>query len=341
MIISENKEPNLEEFKQLVYTANDILNSEIAPTLNTIEHAGRNLEGVVLTAMNQAAKGTKFEGTLDLISGQKFPDIVAGKFYGVEVKSTKDDKWETIGNSVNETTRVKDVKRIFIIFGKLANHVEFRTRPYEECLSEVVVTHYPRYKIDMDLPENQTIFNKIGIEYDELRNLDNPIEPIVSYYRKQLKDGETLWWINDGKVMDTVAPMKIRLWRTLSDEEKEAFTIEAFLLFPCILHSGKKKYEPLSLWLVSRYGIVSTSMRDIFTAGGKVNIGKFKAVPQIFAKINKFKSSIVKNILTADEITLRQTWKVNEISANRVEQWITIASSKNASYGNLLKFILL
>lgn len=93
------------------------------------------------------ALGTPFENKIDLVSGQRFPDIVVQGYYGVEVKSSKDKNLITVGGSVNESTRIKDVKKIFLTFGSLIEPVNFYSRPYEECLSDVV-THYPRYKID-------------------------------------------------------------------------------------------------------------------------------------------------------------------------------------------------
>ena len=56
-----------------------------------------------------------------------------------------------------------------MLFAKLASPIEFRCRPYEECLSEVVVTHSPRYLIDMNLAIGKTIFDKIKTPYNELR----------------------------------------------------------------------------------------------------------------------------------------------------------------------------
>lgn len=113
--------------------------------------------------------GQHFENTIELIGGQKFPDIVANKYYGIEVKTTTQNHWKTTGNSVLEGTRVDDVERIYMLFAKLASPIEFRCRPYEEVLSEVVVTHSPRYLIDMNLKVGNTIFDKIKMPYDTLR----------------------------------------------------------------------------------------------------------------------------------------------------------------------------
>ena len=62
---------------------------------------------------------------------------------------------------------------------QLGSPIEFRARAYEECLSEVVVTHSPRYLIDMNLEKGKTIFDKINISYDTLRKKQNPIKPII------------------------------------------------------------------------------------------------------------------------------------------------------------------
>ncbi|WP_212744209.1 hypothetical protein [Maribacter sp. ACAM166] len=59
--------------------------------------------------MTDLAVGSEFENSIELIGGQKFPDIVAKKFYGIEVKTTTQNHWKTTGNSVLESTRVDDV----------------------------------------------------------------------------------------------------------------------------------------------------------------------------------------------------------------------------------------
>lgn len=157
---------------------------------------GNKLENVVADVMADRAKGTPFENSIELISGQKFPDIIANKYYGIEVKTTKQNHWTTTGNSVLESTRVDGIERVFMLFGKMVNPVEFKCRPYEDCLSEVVVTHSPGYLINMDLQAGHTIFDKLDIPYDTLRNFSNPLKPITDYYRQFLKPGEEVWWLD-------------------------------------------------------------------------------------------------------------------------------------------------
>jgi len=112
---------------------------------------------------------------------------VAQNYYGIEVKTTTQNHWKTTGNSMLESTRVENVERIFMLFAKLASPIEFRCRPYEEVLSEVVVTHSPRYLIDMNLEKGKTIFDKIKMPYDTFRKQESPIRPIVDYYKSKLK----------------------------------------------------------------------------------------------------------------------------------------------------------
>ena len=190
MIISENKKPPLEDFQDLMMKTDTMLNVEAKG--RELYYKGRNgtqLEEDVYDALSRCALHTPFEGTIQLVSGASFPDIVANRFYGVEVKSTNKNHWKSIGSSILESTRNQNVERIFLTFGKLGAPVAFKSRPYEECLSGISVTHYPRYQIDMELGKGETIFDKMGISYDTLRKMDNPVAPVSQYYKKQLKPG--------------------------------------------------------------------------------------------------------------------------------------------------------
>jgi len=329
MIMSTNREPSLNEFKRLVDDATAKLNEDAVK--RNIYYLTRNaqlLEDDVFDFLIKTAINTKFEGTIEKISGQKFPDIIAGKYYGIEVKSSKDDKWITLGGSINESTRVEDVERIYLIFGKLIDPIEFRCRPYEDCLSDVVVTHYPRYKIDMNLKKGETIFDKMNTTYDELRLIEDPVGEIVEYYRKQLKPGESLWWT--GKVAKEeqikAAPIKIRLWNTITQDEKLFYIVTGFVLFPELMSNSSAKYEKFALWLVANHGIISTSTRDSFSAGGQGDIGKFKNLPKIFTHIYENADSILKILEYTEENILFETWNVNKIEKDRVSQWINLIS---------------
>jgi hypothetical protein len=316
MIISSNKEPDLKAFKALVNDATSRLNADSA--VREAYYLKRNaqlLEDDVCSALKAAAVCTPFANTIQKVSGQRFPDIVAARYYGVEVKSSKDESWTSLGGSVNESTRVRDVERIFLTFGKLCSPIEFCSRAYEECLSEVVVTHYPRYKVDMRLLQGETIFDKMHTTYDALRSSEAPVAKIISYYKSQLKQGESLWWAGDSP--EEASPFKLRIWGTLSQQEKRELTVCAYALFPELLSSSASKYSRASMWLAAQHGVVSTSMRDSFSAGGRASIvtdsGTFENLPRVFANINELSSLIALKILQTDKAVLCETWGVNKI----------------------------
>lgn len=330
MIISENNEALLKEFQQLMEKTDILLNKDAREREDYyIKRGGIALEKDVFEALCECAKGTRFHNTIYLVSGASFPDIVANKYYGVEVKSTKKNHWTSIGSSILESTRNQDVERIYLTFGKLGKPVEFKSRPYEECLAGIAVTHYPRYQIDMRLEKGETIFDKMGIPYDELRVMDNPVTPVSKYYKSRLGQGERLWWTGDE---EAALPPVIKLWNTLSAKEKELYTVHAYALFPEMLSSSSKKYERYALWLASQNGIVNPNVRDSFSAGGQVPLQTNKGVtvmmPAAFGKINKYKAHIEKILYETSEEELIDSWGVDKIEKDRIKQWCYLLSAE-------------
>jgi len=348
MVISTNPKPDLKDFVSLLKNTTDALNTDVSTKEEYfISKAGNKLEGIVCEAMRHIAKGSQFEGTIELISGQRFPDIVANRFYGVEVKSTTQNHWKTTGNSVLESTRVADVERIYMFFGKLAKPVEFRYRPYEECLADIVVTHSPRYLINMNLNDGETIFDKLSLPYDTLRTMENPIRPIVDYYKAQLKDGEELWWMDSGKVSEEAASnIAIRLWNNISAEERNSIAIGAMACFPELFGKHKNKYKRLAVWLVSKYGIVSPSLRDSFTAGGQFNFDfkgvPYKNVPKVFEHLINSAEDVFIYLLNQSNFELSHYWwnaRVND--KNKIMTWIELVSEHSKTNKFDPTFILL
>jgi hypothetical protein len=251
---------------------------------------------------------------------------VANRFYGVEVKSTNKNHWKSIGSSILESTRNQNVERIFLTFGKLASPVAFMSRPYEECLSGISVTHYPRYQIDMQLEIGKTIFDKMGIPYDTLRKMENPVAPVSQYYKQLLKPGESLWWASGADIEETVAPPTVRLWGSLSHEEKNYYTVQGYALFPEILScNNMKKYQRYALWLATNCGIINTNIRDQFSAGGRVEIvtarGVCERVPAAFGRIKQYKDLIVETLISANADVLKEYWMIDNLPENRLLYW--------------------
>ncbi len=334
MIISTNREPSLEEFELLCQRMCAYMNDRAkAEPEYYLSKGAQRLEPEVKAALDIVAKGTRFENTIEIIGGQRFPDIVVARYYGVEVKSTKEDKWTMIGGSVAEGTRVEDVEHIFILFGKLHKPIEFRIRRYEECLCDIAVTHSPRYKIDMELKKGETIFDKMGIPYHEMLKLANPIEPVVEYFRSILKPGESLWWVNGKDAAEGDAPAKIRMWKTLSKEEREELVAQGFALFPELFSRRLNKYERFTLWLVANHGVISPSMRDPFSAGGQIDIRVnghlYRQLPRKYGQLAACKTRVKETVMSLDNDTISFAWNtVVERAGARMGRWISLVAEE-------------
>ncbi len=297
--------------------------------------------------MADLAVGTSFENSIELIGGQKFPDIVAKKYYGVEVKTTTQNHWKTTGNSVLESTRVDNVERIFMLFAKLANPIEFRCRPYEEVLSEVVVTHSPRYLIDMNLEQGKTIFDKIKMPYDILRKKENPIRPIIDYYKSKLKPGEELWWM-DAENNSKASNIVIRIWNNLSLKEKEKLTIQAMVYFPELFGNSGNKFGRLAIWLVTHEAVVCPNVRDLFTAGGKndyvINKKVYQKIPRILLNLFDNIPSIIEIIMQTPAFELSEYWETKTTDKTKLFDWIELIAEhakkiKDAKHLNIKQML--
>src|SRR5690606_2327726 len=101
MIISINSDPNRNEFDTLLGSTIDELNVHAQKSYKKIATLlGRQLDAYVKDGKTDLAMGTPFENSIELIGGQKFPDIVAKEYYGIEVESTTPSHWKTTGNCV-------------------------------------------------------------------------------------------------------------------------------------------------------------------------------------------------------------------------------------------------
>ncbi len=298
MIISERTDKDKVDFENLLAKSYNIINQAAkSDSKYFIQRSATDFEEDMFYSLCEAAKGTDFDKSIVLISGHKFPDIVVKKFYGVEVKTTRQDYWKSTGNSVLESTRVDNVERIYIFFAKLTDPIGFKYRLYQECLYDIAVTHSPRYLIDMELNLGKSIFDKIGMSYDVLRSIDNPIKPIVSYYRSISKRGEEPWWMDSGETPEVLLKPTVSLWSNLSVEEQVFLRNEAMARFPEIFGRSSSKYQNLASWLAARHGIVDSSLRDRFSAGGKVDleVGKnvYKSLPRVFLHLKNNASEII------------------------------------------------
>lgn len=300
-VYNKNKQIALQEFDLFMSKTNTYMNKLAQDTNYYVGCDSKQLEKEVLSAMKEQCKGTSFlPDDIQLVSGQRFPDIIASKHFGVEVKSTKENKWVSTGSSIVESTRIEDVNHIYMLFGKLGGKpIEFKCKPYYNCLYDIAVTHSPRYLIDMEITQERTIFSKMGIEYDKFRLSEDPISTVRSYYLEKIKKEKRMampWWIGS----ETVTSPTLRLWsgRSLDQEKQNIYKAQLLILFPTEICNSN--YDRATLWLCIRHSIINTHFRDLFTAGGQVQIENC-CCPAIIKRILRV-APIVKQILLEESL---------------------------------------
>ena len=194
-----------------------------------------------------------------------FPDIKVNGF-GVEVKYSKRDTWNAVGNSIFEGMRDTSVSEVYVLFGKIGGSMEVRWGRYKECVAHVRVSNSPRFVVDMDSKE-PPLFDRFDISYDNFVALtdEGKMKHVREYWRKRLPPGEHLWWLEPSHTL----PLNVRLYMHLSQSEKRMLRAEAALLCPqvCKPSRARKKYEDAAVYLLTYHGVFCPQVRDLFTAG--------------------------------------------------------------------------
>lgn len=205
-------------------------------------------------------------------AAQAFPDIAIGEF-GIEVKFTEKDTWRSVANSVLETNRVEEVKKVYLIFGKMGGEADVRWGEYEKCVMHVRTSHVPRFEVEIGTAKS--LFEKMGVTYDQFRisEMHKKMEYIRKYARDRLKGGERLWWLESTPGEEHSLPIQARLYTKLSTAEKTRLRAEAVLLCPQIVKSGRSrnKYDDVVLYLLTYHGVLCHQARDLFSAGSVAN----------------------------------------------------------------------
>ena len=289
------------------------------------------LEEETRDILKYVARSTPFDGKITLVSGHSFPDIMAGQYYGVEVKSTKEDKWTSVGSSIVESTRDQYVEDIYMMFGKLGGKVpEFKFRPYQDCLSNIAVTHSPRYMIDMEIKEKreETIFEKIHMSYDDFHRSDDKIEVVRDYYINQAREEgrkEMPWWVGKRTIdaIDNGEVPTIRLFNQLSVCEKADLKAQMTILFPKVLLGD---YDEAALWLCTHRYFLCLNVRDFFTAGGQYDLLNGEKLPipypAVLKKLMDVMPQITKNLAVNNDLEYLEFNPELYYSNNRLRTWL-------------------
>lgn len=293
------------------------------------------LEKVTELVLKDVCHSTPFrESDIKLVAGHTFPDIMTTDMYGVEVKSTNKDKWTSTGSSIVESTRSELVERIYMLFGSLGSKPPaFRCRPYQECLSNIAVTHSPRYLIDMTLSQQENIFSKMHTDYDSFRLLteDDKITKVRQYYiRKAKKEhkSEMPWW------MGGTTSVNLSFYNDLGQAAKEDLATRTFILFPSVFaRNASEGYKDVSLWLCNRYSLLCYNMRDTFSAGGKMTMLNGEKLPKPYPQVVKrlLEQHIkIKELLNNPDVDIlydiKEYWDFPYQTTNLYPTWLKLIS---------------
>ena len=210
----------------------------------------------------------------------RFPDVIINTplgNWGIEVKSSKSKNWETLGGSINESTRVSGLNEIYILFGKnINNRVHVKIKEFSRCVKSVAVTHSPRYLIDMEIENGNDIFSLLNTTYQNVCTHEQPFEIFKEYFKEKARRSNTkFWFLSDDeneRSSETYQELEWKFFNQLSIEERIELISESIILYPLDLFGySTAKYGNSNLFFLGR-NVVSNSMRDIFSAGGQVSI---------------------------------------------------------------------
>ena len=75
---------------------------------------------------------------------------------------------------------------------------EVRYDDWERAVMHVRTSHVPRF--ELEIGAKHSLFETMGISYDAFSDLDMPDKMVYirNYARSRLKEGEHLWWLEDG-----------------------------------------------------------------------------------------------------------------------------------------------
>jgi hypothetical protein len=207
--------------------------------------------------------------------GHSFPDVtIHSTPFGIEIKGAKAHRTFN-GNSVIASTMKTGLKKVFLMYW-IGDDKEIGFRDYFECVATPVVTHSPRFQLDIDLDSSKSMFGdgdeKVGLVEDIIFGDDNiKSEKIIQWMANRARaKGETPWWIATDESLPT-GSTGLSKFTNLSIAERNSFLKEALLAFPKIFDkSSNTKYNGIFEWAIQKKSVYTK--RDDYSAGGKVEI---------------------------------------------------------------------
>lgn len=312
---------NAKQFEAVLDRTVEILTDNLASS--QIYHGPDNFEQGVLDMLRVAVKD--YDVTVNPTYHPKaFPDIRVNGF-GIEVKFSKRDTWNAVGNSIFESMRDDSVQKIYVVFGKTGGVPEARWAKYEDCVTHVRVSNAPRFVVDMANDKNP-LFDRFDITYEEFSQLDDDekMEYVRNYWRDRLPPGEHLWWLEP----DHTLPINVRLYMNLTPQEKRMLRAEAALLCPqiCKGSRARRKYEDAAVYLLTHHGVFCPQARDLFSAGSvALRSNETRGGNYILRALKDIEDLMIDAAKRLDDALFVEYWGYECPPNERIRKWLVLA----------------
>ena len=253
-----------------------------------------------------------------------FPDITVNGF-GVEVKYSKRDTWNAIGNSVFEGMRDPSVSKIYVLFGKIGGEPEVRWKRYEDCITHVRVSNAPRFVVNFE-DKRAPLFDQFEIGYAAFSALpdDSKMQHVRDYWRGRLQPGEHLWWLEPSHSL----PIRVRLYMKLPQAEKRKLRAEAAILCPQICGGSRVrgKYNDAAVFLLTYHGVLCPQTRDLFSAGSvALRTDNTRGGNYILRALKDIEDLMEDAASRMEDALFVEYWGQGCDPAHRIETWLQMA----------------
>lgn len=309
------------EFEAVLSRAAQFLTTNLRTS--TLYHGPERFQQGVLAALQNAAADLDV-AVEPTYHAHAFPDIRVNGF-GVEVKYSKRDTWNAVGNSVFESMRDPTVQAVYVMFGKVGGVAEARWARYEDCVTHVRVSNAPRFVVDME-SEEPPLFERFDISYDDFAALDDDgkMQHVRDYWRDRLPPGEHLWWLEPSHTL----PINVRLYTHLPQAEKRLYRAEAALLCPqiCKGSRAKRKYEDAAMYLLTYHGVFCPQARDLFSAGSvALRADETRGGNYLLRALQDIEHLMLDSAERLDDALFVEYWGESCHPGKRIERWLALA----------------
>lgn len=281
----------LEECKKRIMSQNFGINSKVLSG-----DQGKGFEQLVVEILQEIVSEDKFRSVKIIPKfAHFFPDIeieCPEGIFGLELKFRKSGEWSTNGGTIFESQTNNNLKNIFLMFGAYDKKIErilVKIESYWKSITGIAVTHSPRYQINLNSTKRPVFENWNKYNDFRLSSVEDKTNFFAAWARSNIPDVK---WYNVNPTW----------FNTLDHEIQLKLTGEAFALFPMNLLLDKHAhYSKVGMYWLDAYYVANKSLRDVFSAGGQVEIDGF-AVPKILKKLQDVRKYI-QLFLTTDLAT--------------------------------------